>query len=139
MATKESKEVMKEKCEVKRGPGRPRKRDEEKENISGNIMSFVEINGRGSGRPRVVHSPPRKNGGESADNRRESVDNGGDRTRKNDTEGGVGKKEGEQVNSSEDERREEEEGAASIEYTNEKVESSKNGQSNREKEESKKD
>lgn len=51
---------MKEKVEMKRGPGRPRKKEDEKEHGYGNIMSFVAVNGRGSCRPKVVHSPPRK-------------------------------------------------------------------------------
>lgn len=55
-----SEEVMKEKAETKRGPGRPRKKEEGKDMICGDIMRFMDWEDRGSKRPKVVHSPPKK-------------------------------------------------------------------------------
>ncbi|KAK0071080.1 hypothetical protein PV325_013566 [Microctonus aethiopoides] len=55
------------KVEAKRGPGRPRKNEQEKGDAYGSILSFVDMRDRGGNRPRVVHSPPRKEQGGRCD------------------------------------------------------------------------
>ncbi|KAK0071540.1 hypothetical protein PV326_001135 [Microctonus aethiopoides] len=84
----------------------------------------MAINGRGSDRPRVVHSPPRKNEGERFYNR-------GENTLSEDTEGRVSKNEIEQAKSKEEEKRDVEEGAMSLDNSNEDgdTESNRNYQS----------